>query len=827
MPTLYPHLWKVLIGLLALTLVACGKNSEDPELFLPRVMGVDGTDLEAQRARLCRGVHVQLEGDVLTPENFSAVFNCANYDQSLEPLRPLLSSPEFPNFLKNVNLMLASKEASKLEDSVKHWLAEGPEGSSRAERLLPVVATIVKNPAFQDGLPLVSELLNKGEKVWKELLPPLGDLVYQDRYPHNWTDFFALFGSFGGGEEGDDYSRPLKDWARFLTTKLGDRSVAAEGISLLTRVKELDAKDASLIEFLDQMNEKGVFEALYLDNGTLRGEAVNPKLNADAEEDEQRDGLTLTPAERQARAHRRLFTPAARGEQAPIVQLVGLVKEFHQPHPEFVPALARWLAGNGPKVSDGISEYVVRTRLVDGLSSFNLDAYLNLSARKKGITPSTQLTREEFTAFLREAFAAEAFVPWLDAKFLRLNGDQLGERNAETLRAANLGGAVQELYREEAVAAFGATLFEGPETLALSSLAKRFSNLHRSSVISFHGASKTVEEHLVDLWWEAARRHLGENVVLEFVVKLAQTLSTQMAEGFGDQNLAYWYFTSPYGNPGTTEAVAGYAVKELDLLPKYYKHRAYLKGALAEEIFQNEDDRRAFRLLVDQIPHIWLYVKSGMARSGNDLTRALASRDDGFLIRRYVDLLVRAHDTGILSQGVSLLAAYQNAFPADPAAEKKEETFERRRRISKGADSLKRVLRSLLEPTKEGDYTTSTLSRVLVPVSSLLSPERQGETERFVLTSCHQILDTPDEKINSFLGRLLAKEPSGQASSETLKATAETLRDPAFPVVLQQLNGFFQDHSVKPALDFFAKKVDDGSLERVLLFVRRVLGLKA
>jgi hypothetical protein len=216
-----------------------------------------------------------------------------------------------------------------------------------------------------------------------------------------------------------------------------------------------------------------------------------------------------------------------------------------------------------------------------------------------------------------------------------------------------------------------------------------------------------------------------------------------------------------------------------------------------------------------------------MARSGNDLTRALASKDRGYLIRNYVSLLVAAYRTGWIRDGVRLIEAYQAQFPPAKTAEVSD-SLEDRRKVSKGADALKRLMRSLFEPDRKGDYATSTLGRVLAPVSALVAPERREETEHFLLVSADELLRTPNEKINDFLGGFsgIDNEDPVLSRQETLRAVADLLRDPVFPEVVGELNGFFQDEAVQPALEFLAKKIDDGSLQEVLLFLRRLLGFR-
>lgn len=804
----------------------CGNKSEDPVLFAPKLVGENGVDLDTRKQLLCRGVNVHLDENFLTPENFRAVFDCANYDGKLDQLGPLLRSAEFTDFLKNMNLIFGAKSTGDLRETLRAWLEPTSDGESRIDGLLPVLSGLIANPAFQDGLPVLHHFLAAGLPVWKELLPQLSYLVYDERFPDTFESLAFLFEGRPGEEV--DYSAKAKAWARFVRSRVDGKTVAARTLDLGYRLGEIDLPGTSIQEFLDRMNVGGVFAALYKDTGALRGEVINPKLNADPDEEELRDGLSLTPEQRQERAYRKLFVKTQTGD-APIVQLAGLVAEFQGPHPEFLPSLANWFAGNGDRVASGISEYVIRARVISRLSGLSLESFLTAFAAEKGLAPSTKLAAADYVAFLGEAFGSPSFAAWLKEQTGSINREIFGPRNGALMDDASLAPRLAALYQSRAVAEFGGALSPGAP-LALSQLNKRFSNLHRSGerlTVDFRGRVKNVEEHTVDLWWEAANAALGEPVVLRFAVELAQTLFSDLAAQFSANGLTLseWYFQSPYGNPGTTEAIAGYAFKELDFLAKLKKHEAYLKGEFAEEVFPREEDRRAFRLLVDQVPHIWLYVKSGMARSGNDLNRALSSGDDGYLIKTYVALLTGAQRSGWLRDGARLVEAYHLKFEPEPSPPPSR-AIEHRRRIDEGAEALTRLLRGLLEPETERDYQTSTLGRLLVPAASLFSPEHRREGERFLYTGATEILRADYDDLNGFLRELFGAGSAGSLPTrrEALRTAAEMLRDPVFPTALGQLTRFFQEDAVKPALEFLRRKIDDGSARELMLFLRRVLG---
>lgn len=816
-----------------LSLVACGNKADGPEIFLPRVVGPEGADLEALRSRYCQGVNVDLN-NILTPENFRSIFNCANYDSSLEGLKPLFTSQEFPSFLQNLNLILTSDSTQNLKETLSPWLKEGPGGTSRVDRLLPVLAKIIKNPSFRTGLPLVNQLLEAGAGVWRELLPGLAELLYQERFPDTYQDLAYLFQEQGADNSEKDYATTAKQWANFLKSKVDGKSVASRGIELANRVSKIELRNTNIQEYLDHMNEKGVFVSLYLDSGAVRGEFLDPKLNADPDEEEIRDGLSFTPEERQERAYRKLFARGPNGEDAPIVQLAGMLEEFHREHPEFLNSMATWFAGNGQRVTSGLTEYVIRGQSLANLSRLSIDRFLNAYARELNISPQQKFTGPEFANFLRQAFASPSFATWVETEENSLNAEQFGARNGELMKASALVRQTIELYNLPALPAFGETIIPADKPQMLSAAMKRFSNLHRGDKlqVEFGGLTQGVESHLVDFWWSAAQSSLGESVVVDFSLRLVQSLLSEVASDFPAKkiSLSEWYFGNAYGDPGTTELIAGYAFKELDLMPKFKKNQKWLTGEFANEVFTDENDKRAFRLLVNQVPNIWLYLRSGMSRSGNDLVRAMASKDRGYLIRGYVDLLASAQRTGWIKDAVRLVEAYHDDFaPTGPAPVVSDE-LEERRRVSKGADALKRVMRSLFEPETKGDYDQTTLGRLLKPISSLVSERRRSQTERFLLTSSDEVLKLSDADINRFLRELFSQsKEEGDLGNrrETLKAAAELLRDPVCPEVVRQLTQLFQEDAIKPALDFLAKKIDDGSLNEILLFIRRILGFRA
>ncbi|MCO5141705.1 MAG: hypothetical protein M9962_01290 [Oligoflexia bacterium] len=826
------RLKKLIFSVCVCVLVSgCGADDSRPSLFLPYVKSPEGADLEALRAKYCSGGNVFLDDRFLTVENFYAIFNCANYDGSLEELRPLLTHKEFPSFLENVNSLM--KGSGELKDSVRDWLQEGPSGTSRIDDLLESVGKIIRNESFQKFLPLVSSILEAGQSIWDQLLPGLAPVIYQPRFPDNLDDISLLFENAADPEANNlERAKTIKKWARFASKNVDGKTVSLRLLELLDGIKHVQIS-TSLYEFFDHANEKGSFSSLYLDSGKVRGEVINPKLNADPDEEELSRGISFSPKERQEKAYRKLFKRVSRTEDAPIVQLAAVVEEFQKPHKDFLPAISRWFSANGDRVISNVSQYVLRAQILTGLPGFSLEEYLLERANIEGLNLRKQVTQEEFVAFLDRCFQSPTLENWVRAGTRKINEEELGKKNAVLFElSSDLNVDLFRLYQSRELVDFGKEIVADGKKLALNSAIKRYSNLHRTDKleVKFQNEKTSVEEHILNLWWTAAQKALGESVVINFAVELVQTLFTEMAGDFDEKGitLSEWYFSSPYGDPGSTESIAAYAFKELGMMEKYHKHKAYLLGEFAEEVFPIESDREAFRALVKQVPNLWMYIKSGMYRSGADLTRALALKDRGYLIRSYVAMIATATQSGLVSEGARLIDSYFVEMNP-PVEEDKEvsDAVEDRRKISQGADALKRVVRSLVMPEVPGRYENTTASNFILAVKDLVSEEKRMETEDFLLTASDQISKTSDKKIADFLDDFGSKDHSDESVMQkrnNRKALADLLREKKFPTVMIQLNKFFQDKAVKPALDYIQRKIDDGTLPDLLLFIRRVLG---
>lgn len=824
----------IFAALLALT--ACSKSDSDPQIFVPRLLSPQGEDLSAAHSRACDPMKVSLTDNVLTNENFTAVFACANYDHSLNGLEPLFTSPDFPKLITSVNAVLKSDNTQTIKSILDGWLEDGPGGTSRVDRLLPFLSSLIKNPSFQDALPVVSNILQSGKLVWADLLPALADVVYTDLFPDNLENAFVIFNSFStvrGSKESKDYATGIRRFANFMQAPVDGQTASLRALTLLDDIRALQPDGTSLYQFAERALEFGTIDEYFLNSGAVRGEQIDPKLNENPDDAATAcPGLNDTADQRQQCAGIRLWRRGSDGSEAPITQLAGLVVELEKDHPELLSSLAKWFTSNGPRVEKALRGYVVRAKIVTSLGELNAGNFLQAFAAKSGLDPAAPVTSAQLATLITQAFASPDFAAFVAPIVQQINTEAFGADNAAFLTKSPIAASIVALYQAPELAAYSTQVIPGNGTASLTTAIRKFNNKHRTDAlpVAFNGKTQSLEKHLGDVWAGAVESTLGDDVVMNYVVKLAQSLATDMAKDFTNkgQPFSEWYFNSPYGNPATTEMLVGYAIQELDLLSKYYKNKDWLMGQFTDEVFSNDDDKRAFRMLIAQVPDLVTYVRSGASRSGGDLSRAMAKDTDGYLVKTYVGLVVKATTTGWVSRAARLMEAYQ-AQPdyVRAAAEPMSDDIADRRDYKLGVEALVRIVRSLVQPETRDDYSTTTLSRLLVPLSSVVGEERRAETERLLITSAKQVSGLSDQQINDFMRDLSLAKPGGDpgARRESYKAVADVMRNPGCVDLVQHLSALFHENAVKPALDFFATRIDDGSLPKMLLFIRRLLGI--
>jgi hypothetical protein len=860
----------IALALVALGLQACSKETGSPTVFLPNFVSADGKNLDALRLENCGASRsIDLQGELITPENFQAVFKCANYDGSLNELVPLFNSRHSSDLIKHVADMMNSGESKELKKTLDGWLKDGPEGNSRADRLLPFLDSLIRNKSFQEFLPVLDNILQSGQDLWKDLLPGLADVIYTERFPDNIEDAFEIFSTFSekqeepkkGGEltgenenpekktpEKTNYAKMVKDIAQFLQSKDEEGKTASmrllevlHGVGdleqALNKQPQVEGKPSasSLYAMVEHMLEKGTIHDYFMNSGRLRGEVINPILNDKADpEDEACPDLNNTAEERQQCALERMFRRGKDGSEAPLVQLAEMIAELQKDHPEFLPSLAAWFSSNGHRITTNLRSFVIGAQVVSHSTKLNVPSFFNTYLRSQGLDPKAPMTGDQFAEFVIKAFASPEFQAHLDKTVPQTNNAIYGSRNGQLLKGSPIRGEIGALYAAPELGAAAKALIPEGKTEELQKVLRVYGNKHRTGVeLSFQDKKGTVEEHLKGIWLNAGNNILGEDQIFDYALKLVQTLASEMAGKFKEkgQPISEWYFTSPYGSPDFTEMLVGYGAGTLDLLSTYKKNKEWLKTEFVEEVWSDEADKRAARVLIDQVPNMILYVRSGMSRTGGDLTRALSKDTDGFIVRSYVSLIGHVVESGWLKKGVRLIDAW-NSRPwkekgvKSPA--KVSDAIPDRRKYKKAVDAAQRILQALIQPEREGDYSTSTVGRLMVPLKTIVGEGKQREkSERFLLTSAQQLLDLADEKINEFVGGLDKTKPPGSVSErrETFRAVADLLRDQHFPGVVKSLAGLFQDKAIEPALEYLRREdVLGEKLPKVLRLMRRILG---
>jgi hypothetical protein len=820
--------WTIFLAAV-LGLSSCAKEDKEPEIFLPRFYSKEGEDLTAARERACQPAEQHFDERLLTQQNFSSIFRCANYDKKLSELEPLFTSAELPRLIESANLLLRSSHTDGLKQTLDSWLKDGPEGNSRVDRLLPSLASVIKNQSFQDFLPVLSHILQAGENTWSALLPGLANVVHTDRFPDNLENAAAAFSSFSK-EEGTSQAATIKDFSRFLRSEVDGKQVALHALELMHEIQTIEPPGTSIYEFLGHISRKGTIPLYFLNSGFVRGETVNPELNRTAEDPvEECPGLQDTPESHQQCAYERLFKRPAQGGDAPIVQLAALVAEMQKPHPEMLSSLARWYQSNAFRLEGAVHRYALKYAAAQARSQVSLGAYITEHAKSKGIDMQAKVNAEQLAAFLRDALGSPDFKAWAAEKIKTANSAHFGPRNAARLESSPLVPSYVSLLQAPSFSAIAAKILPPGSSQPLSKVISRAILLVRSAETTVDGKKKSVDGHAEDLWLDSVSSHLGEDVALKTAIVLSQNAASELLGKIGQngETLAEWYFHSPYGNPDTTEAVLAFALT-MGILDTYQQNKQWLTEEVANEAFPgNESDKRAFRMLVEQLPNLILYVRSGMARSGGDLTRALSPDRSRYLVRTYVALIARASETGWVRKGARLIEAFHQR-PDRPARTETQASWELedQGRYTLGAEALQRILWALITPEAKGDYSTSTLGRLVPTLAAAVSEPQRPATLRLVLSSAEQIAGLPDEQINDFLRKWSEEAPEGSLNErrQTYKSVADLMRNKNCPALARHLAGLFRENAVKPALDFLAAKIDDQTLPKFLLFVRRVLG---
>lgn len=886
----------------------CAKPSESVEVFLPKVEAKGGPSAEARKAFYCSPDKVNFtflekgQKKFLHTSQFRAFFDCMNYNGDYAGLQPLVHSPATPRFLEalmeSMNALSGAEANQNIKERLKPWFQEHKNsGKSKIDHVLPAMAKVIKNVVFRKALPLLASVAERGVPVWRTLLPQLARFIYDPRYPNLWQDMRKLFLARTTTSKVNHLAITTRQFFHFLKKENLDpegvrKTNALVLLEVLDELNDFGVPKRGLLSLWEDMHNKDVFTTLYQKaGGAIRGEQTLPELNG---------GKGASAEAIQASMQRKLDLLLNEGPNGtPILEMLAVVDDFHKPRPKFVPAIITWYnkEANRKRMHKGLADWVARRLVGEVLESLQISKYLDEYLRKtlgnkvpvQGTDAETGAATDtvcaqggsclvnsaEFSDFIRAAFAHSTFEPWIGKLLTVENKKKFKEQNALLLeRHGGLLRDVLAIYRAEALALYARDMVEkltdAPNgKKPLRTLITAFSRLHlldkdaesdgmRGPTFELNGKTQVVYDHFVSSWQRAASEALGESIIVNEAFSVIGTVLEQFQAELakpGAPTIAQNFFRATYADPTMMEKLI-YEGKRLNILNKLDETVKWLQDEIGPEIFRDESDLAAFRRLVAQIPNYILYVESGMARSGNNLMRALSESDTGFLINTYVDFITRAHRKGTARRFHPVLRDFVNfmdvrerriveavdEYKAGLTPEGRElEELRQVRRQSDGVDALKSVGRALFRPREghELNWDTSLAGEILTALRGLAKPPRRAETEEWLLTLANRTVDATDAEIDAFYDFFVASRDPNKPltgletkTDDTLedytfrKNVAELLAHPEFPYVLIELDRLFKDDAVLPSLDFLAAKVDEGDIAKLLELVRKLMGIE-
>lgn len=707
---MFTHFNRFALCALALALLAgCSRAPEQVQVFLPRIEEPAGPAAAERRAALCspermsfRFLEQGTERFHHTAE-FRQFFDCANYDGKYASLAPFIHNPASPAFVDalvdSMRVLATNPNAQNIREHLEPWFREDPATrQSRIDRILPVMADIIRNPIFQRGLPLLGDIAAEGRDVWATVLPGISRLVYDPSQPDLWQQLRKLFNVKRGLNSEDHLALTTREFFQFLEKQNPapsgtERSNARTILELMRELDEFRAVPHGILSLIEYMNNRDIFSTLYLEaGGAIRGETVLRGLNdANGDSDE---------AIERTRAEKAASLLLSQNSPAPILGLAKVVREFNKPRPQFLSAIANWFSRPDTQTSlhRDLVAFVARRIVTDILREFrmaqHLEAFLRQGrggqVRQQIIPPGASEAREDvctrrincevtpeyFREYVRDALVSDDFSAALSGHIQQRAIARFTDTNAQMLLAS--GELVQKqitLLRAQetldlAENSFRASLAPGRERAPLRQAINAFAaayfadsgsngngNGNGNGNSNGAAASATPVVRLasrltpsVDLWLEEMRKSWAESIVVHEIFRVISLFLSEMVErdrnGDASATIAQTFFRATYADPSLMERLV-YEGKRSGVLLNLTAKLRWAKEDLGPQIFEeNPEDREAFNLLVDQIPAFITYVESGSLRYGNNVTRALSERDRGWLINTYVDLISEAYDRG-------------------------------------------------------------------------------------------------------------------------------------------------------------------------------------
>lgn len=898
----------VRIGIALLALLAfAGCSADEGDLkaqvpHIPEQIALNkASPAELARRRVARCSPDKFSFSFLEDTNqFKSFFDCANYNYQFQQLEPFFHSPAAPGFIDafkdSVVALSTSSNAQNIRELLAPWFQEYKgTGEAKVDHVLPIVPEVIKSALFRKTLPLLATMLDHGEPVWNTALQGLSLLVYNSWYPELWNDVRKLFNIYETGEGHNLLALSTREFFEFLRKDNlhPNGSTSTNAMFLLELADDLNnfkTLEYGFIHLFEYANNRDIFSALYQTGPELmRGEKILP-------------GLNQSEADMKAKVDS-LFVG---GRQAPLLQLIEVVREFNEPRPNFLPAISQWFSSNKNKerMHRGIFEFIGRRLTGEILSDFPISKYINKYIRnnykniryeipKEGGQPGEMelvkcrrrsrcevppsvfmeifdvaLGDPKFIDFVRKELQKRARL-----KFGPLNSELLFEYGAkyEADRKGE-GELVQRLvqiYRSSDLREYTESLFKDANSVAvpkirISTAISIFSKMHfleegqevdglLGPRFVFRGEEDTAYEHIVQSILDVSQKAWGSSIIIDEAFRVSEVFLSELADKLKENGeeftLSQWLFRSTYSDPDFIERIV-FEGRRLKILGNLDEKIRWLKEDIGSEIFaEGSEDLQSFRMLVDQIPNFLIYIESGMSRSGKNMLRVFSDRDDGYLIRKWVDILCEAYDQEwtlkflpVWKDFIDYMNVKQKRLKEKNAEiraamneqENRIEDFREARRRADGVHAMRAVGVALLRPQNDDDnFDESLLGKMLVSIAPLANVENRQKTEYWLVELSNRVVAASDDEINGvykfFAGKRLPLDASEEQIEEQhkfRKNIAELMREESFPQVLVELDRLFKDQAVAPALDFIRDKIDDQDADRILELVRKILGIR-
>ena len=823
-----------------------------------------------------------------TPQ-FVSFFDCANYDYSFQGLEPLFHSTGVPGFIEglmeSVNGLTGSKGMKDIRAALTPWFAEHADtGVSKIDHILPIMADVIKNEVFRKGLKVLGVFLAHGQPIWHTALKPLSRLIYDARYPDLYEDLRKLFNIRKVDTTINHLAITTREFFRFLQgtneTISGQRTNAWMLLELMDELPDWKVPEHGFLSLYEYANNRDIFSALYQEaGGRMRGEKMVAGL---ADNVATRRGNAYAMFEGGESAPLLELIHLVHTFNQPLPKFMPKIqawfakkKNQKRMHEGLFDYFAERLIGeiivelNIKEIAEKYIESEMDGMIIVRMpgpeaagNSMEEECYdlLYCATDKAGfITFWKNLVQSEYFA--------EEFETILDYK----NRDRFSNHNSNLLQTH--GGLAKDLialYRSEELVAYIEKIFpnivhEVDEPVSFEMAFTTFDEAHKleegeeyegipgASFQRGPGAtSKLFYEHMVSSWLINTKLAWGESLIVSetfsVIVKVLDEFvdSIKKDEDKG-RTLSHWFFRATYSDPSLMEHLVK-KMRKLGLDETLNENIEWLQTEIADEIFDGSpDEKAAFVQAMGQLPNYIEFVASGLARSGHNLSRVLSERDGGYLIGSWVNVISKAYSEQwilrLLPTWLDFIhfldiredrmnEAYDRQQAGmDQKAKYLEDLREARRQFD-GVTAMRSIFKQLFRPKVEDDWDTSLAGEILLPLSELAKFAEREKTEDFLLTISLDMVKATDDEIEAAYEFISPKRKNEFPTDDEIeeerqfrRTFANLMAHESFPKVLTSLDQLFKDQAVMPALDSFRDKVHSGELNRLLVFVRKVMGI--